>query len=82
MKKLEHKDVVLFDNATQLHEYEKLSGDEDIAPVEWDKFPRVQSKHWSFDCGFNGGNHFETKQSALTQLISWAEYKRLYEDKS
>jgi len=75
VKKIGDNDVVLFDNATQLLEYEKLSGDEDIASLEWDEFPRIQSKHWSFHCGFNNGGHFEIKQTALTRLISWSEYK-------
>lgn len=77
MKKLEYEDCVLFDNATQLLEYEKLSGDEDIEPVEWNDFPRIQSKHWSFHCNFKNGKHFSIKATALNRLISYSEYKRI-----
>lgn len=82
VKQLEHEDAVLFDNATQLHEYQKLSGDDGIFPIEWKEFPRIQSKYWSFDCGFNNGGHFDVKQTALTRLISWSEYKQRNEIKS
>lgn len=75
MKKIGDNDVVLFDNASQLLEYINLSGDDYIAPLEYENFPRIQSAHWSFHCSFNNGHHFEIKQTALTRLISWAEYK-------
>jgi len=75
MKKLDHNDVVLFDNALQLLEYERLSGDDAIFPLEWNEFPRIQSKYWSFPCSFKNGHHFELKQTALTRLVSWGEYK-------
>jgi hypothetical protein len=58
MKQIDANDVVLFDNALQLLEYERDSGDTLLAPDEWKKFPRIQSKHRSFHCGFNNGNHF------------------------
>jgi hypothetical protein len=76
LKQLSHDDVVLFDCATQLQEYQRLSGDEGISIAEWEDFPRIQSKHWSFHCSFNNGNHFEIKQTALTRLVSYQQYKK------
>ena len=92
MKQLEHKDVVLFDNVEQLEEYTDLSGDrsisyqhpEDIKTIQLEdceifgEFPRIHSKHWSF-CVLDDHKKFELKQTALTRLISYHEYKRLYE---
>ena len=94
MKQLEHKDVVLFDNVGQLQEYVELSGDITISyrhPKDtpntslsdceiFGEFPRIHSKHWSF-CILDDHKKFEVKQTALTRLISYHEYKRLYEQK-
>lgn len=44
------------------------------------EFPRIHSKHWSF-CVLDDHKRFEVKQTALTRLISYHEYKRLYEQK-
>ena len=94
MKKLEHRDVVLFDNSDQLQEYAELSGDTSISynhptvndtPVEeceiFGEFPRIHSKHWSF-CVLDNHSNFDIKQTALTRLISYHEYKRIYGDKN
>jgi hypothetical protein len=79
LKQLQHEDVVLFDNKKQLQEYINLSGDDTIFPIEINGiFPRIQSKFWSFECSFNNGSHFDVKQTALTRLISWNEYKRRF----
>lgn len=81
MKQLEHKDVVLFDNVDQLEEYVELSGDTGIGDCEiYGEFPQIHSKHWSF-CVLDDHKLFEVKQTALTRLISYHEYKRLYEQK-
>lgn len=77
MKQLEHVDVVLFDTIEDLKEYIQLSGDPDIAHDELSgNFPRIQSKHWSFDISLT--HLFELKQTALSRLISYNRYKELH----
>ena len=75
MNLITHDDVVLFDTKEQLKEYIELSGDRDICERQElnGVFPRIHSKHWSFECQLTSS--FETKQTALKRLVSYDFFK-------